>query len=171
MAGFSRNVALFALSCLLGGLLLFLFVVDPTLANPNVTSGLSGSMRGAISGAIVHRFYPITYLFGGTAAFFLLLACFAGGPAARGPRRALVFGILLLGLNAADDLYISRRINQIKVRIANPQQVDSAREDLKQWQQIGTIAFAATTACCLLGALFLLPAGSAAGAKGKGGKK
>jgi hypothetical protein len=168
---FTKNAALFALSALLGCLFFFMLVVDPTLSNPNVTGdGLSFGMHGAISGAIMRRVYPITYGAGGVAAFFLLLASFGSAPSVRGCRRALILTVLLLGCNAANDLYITKRIHKARLQLSNPDQARPSREEYRRWQQASTVAFASTAACCLLGVIFLLPAGSAPKAKGKGGK-
>ncbi|MDD2709436.1 MAG: DUF4149 domain-containing protein [Verrucomicrobiae bacterium] len=161
-------MALLSLGVLLGCLSFSVFVVDPVLANPDVASGLSEQMRQAICGATQRRDFLIAYVAGGVAAFFLLLASF-NAKMGRGPRRALVLVILMLGLNAGNDLYVKDRLSHLQVRITNSDHAGGFRDQLKRWRLISTVTFAATLSCCLLAALFLLPSG-APPKGGRGGK-
>ena len=182
MSSFSKNVALLLLGFWLGCSIFFVAVVAPTLfqkqeaheeePHPGIVSGgLSTEMAGAISGSILRRIYLITYVAVGTATFFLLLASFGDAKWAKGPRRALVFCILVLGLNAANDLWIHDRINKIKLQMTNPDgsRKESFQQQFKQWHEASRWVYGAATLSGLLGAILLLP--SVAGAKSKKSSK
>ncbi|MBI4024795.1 MAG: DUF4149 domain-containing protein [Verrucomicrobia bacterium] len=162
MGNFSKNAALLALGLWLGCALLFAGVVAPTLFNPNVVSGLSASMAGAISGAILRRIYVITYAGAGVAAFFLLIACLGEAKGARGPRRALILCTLALAFNATNDLWIHDRINKARVEMGNTDghRAEGLRATFNQWHKASRWVYGITVGCGALAAVLLLPPAS-----------
>ncbi len=175
MGSFSKNAALLTLGFWLGCAIMFAAVVAPALFNPDVASGLSRPMAGAISGAILRRIYVITYACGGLAIFFLLIASFGELKGAKGPRRALIFCVLLIGLNALNDLWIHDRINKIRVSMANPDtgKAETLREEFDRWHQVSTWVYGCAVLFGALAAISLLPGAAAgkSGGKTQGSKK
>ena len=170
MGSFSKNMALLLIGFWLGSAVLFAAVVAPTLFNPNVVSGLSPSMAGAISGAILRRIYLITYICIGTSTFFLIMASL-GEKDARGPRRALLLCILILGLNALSDLWILDRMNKVKLAKANApfSEIGSLQKEFDRWHQISLWVYGGTILLGGLSAILLLP--SVSGGRSKKSSK
>lgn len=171
MGSFFKNAALLALGFWLGCTVFFSAVVAPTLFNPEVTSGLSRSMAGAISGAILRRIHFITYACIGLSAFFLLLACLGEAKGAAGPRRALVLCLLILGLNTVHDRWILARMNKIKLEMSNaPTETAAAthRAQFNRWHQYSTWTFGAAMIFGTFSVFSLLP--SVTGSKPKRSK-
>jgi len=168
MGNFSKNIALLILGFWLGCAVLFAAVVAPTLFNPDVASGLTRSMAGAISGAILRRVFIITYICLGISLLFLLMASFGG--VSKGARRAFVLCILALGLNAINDLWILDRLNKIKLQKTNATETKvetSLQKDFDYWHKISTGVYGGEVFFGALAAIFLLPTGSGSGSGGK----
>ncbi len=159
VGSFSKNVALLAIGFWLGCAVLFGAVVAPTLFNPDVASGLSSSMAGAITGAILRRIHLITYVSIGLATFFLLMCSFGEAKGARGPRWAVLLCLLVLALNAANAEWIHRHLNRIKVDLANAPKTEKAgfHREFMMWHKRSVWVYAATTACGALAAILLVP--------------
>jgi hypothetical protein len=166
MGSFSKNIALLAIGLWLGAVALFAAVVAPTLFNTDVAF-LSRDMAGAISGAILRRIYLLTYLCIGLAAFFLTVCSFGEAKGARGPRRALLLCLLLLGLNAANDIWIHGHISRLRLQMANmePGQAHGLKKQFDTWHKTSVWIYSSSLACGTLAALFLLP--SVAGGKSR----
>ncbi len=162
MGSISKNVALLTLGFWLGCAVLFAAVVAPTLFNPDVASGLTRNMAGAISGAILRRVFFITYICGGVAIFFLFLASLGGAGNVKGARRALVLCILMLGLNAINDLWILDRLNKLKLQKTNATgtKVETLQKDFDYWHKISIGVYGSAVFFGAMAAIFLLPAGS-----------
>ena len=161
MGGFYKNIALVALGFWLGCAILFVAVVAPVLFNPDVTSGLSREMAGAIAGAIIGRIYLITYICIGTSAFFILLALWSMG--FYGNKRLLYTFILcltVLGLNIASDLWIRPQLYKIRLEITNSTGSSTAlQEKFKKWHTFSEWTYGAAVGCGLLGTILLIPSG------------
>ena len=160
-------MALLALGFWLGCALFFAAVVAPTLFNPDVVSGLSRSMAGAISGAILRWFFYITYICIGVSIFFLLIASF--GNASKGARRALVLCVLVLSLNAVNDLWLRDRLNKIKLQKTNASEAKAEvlQKDFDYWHNISVGVYGGAVFFGALSAIFLLPAGAGSGGKSR----
>ena len=165
MAPLSRNLALLALAFWLGVSVLFSAVVAPTLFDPDVTSGLSRDMAGAINTAVLRRVYLITYICGGLSAF-LLVVCFVlergGSPA---PKRAFVLCLLLLVCNAANDIWIHRHLSRIRLEMANSQAAHqgSLKARFDRWHKASVWVFSAGLGAGSLAILLLLAPGKGGG--------
>ena len=162
MAGLSKNLALLLLGFWLGCAVLFALIITPTLFNPEVASGLSKEMAGAIAGAILRRIYLITYVCIGLAAVFLFIAFLGEARAGKGLRYALGLCILVLALNAVSHLWILDKIYKIKLEINNSLGPDSVAlsEKFKWWHKTSTIVYGSAVVCGALGAIaLLLPGG------------
>ena len=170
MGSFSKNVALVALGFWMGCAILFVAVVAPTIFNADVASGLSRDMAASISSAILRRVYTITYIVVGIAAFFLLMASFADR-GARGPRRALILCLLILGVNAFSHLWVVDKMNKIRVQMANVEQgsVPALKETFNKWHKASEVIYGTAVAFGLLASALLLP-GGVAGKTGKSRK-
>lgn len=94
-----------------------------------------------------------------------------GEKGARGPRRALLLCILVLGLNALSDLWILDRINKVKLAKANApaSEIGSLQKEFDRWHQVSIWVYGGTVLLGGLSAIFLLP--SVSGGRSKKNSK
>jgi hypothetical protein len=179
MGSFSKNMALLALGFWIGCAYLFAGVIAPMLFDQSIEGPLGGLNRdvaGSIVTAILPRIYKLTYVCVGIAVLFLFMACFSEAKGAKGPRRALILCILLLGLNAANHLWILDKVHHIKLAMVNPDGTKSStlKKEFDQWHTISTWTYGAAGICGIIAAACLLPAAvpaKSSGGKSKSGKK
>jgi len=145
----------------------FFLLVTQILFNPDIVVGVSREIAGSISAAVLRRVFWITYLTGGTALFFLIVASFSGG---KWPRRALALCVLLLGLNALNDLWILDRLNKIKLQKTNSGETPALKAQFELWHNISIGVYGAGMVMGGLAALCLLPAAGAPGKPKKSSK-
>ncbi len=171
MGAFSKNAALLALGLWLGCAIFFGAVAAPTIFNPDVAGGVDRGVLGAISGAMLRRVYFITYITIGIATFFLLIASIGESKGAKGTRWALVLCLLVLGINAISDLWIANKLNKLKMGMTNSHSSEATalKMEFDSWHARATWIYQAAVLCGGLGAILLLPAGTAA--KGKKSSK
>jgi len=164
MNSFSKNTALLALGLWLGCAIFFPAVVVPTLFNldgaednPGGVVGLSRPMAGAINGHLLRKLYVITYVEISVAIFFLGVASFGQGGGIW-PRRALALCVLVLGLNALNDLWIHDRITKLQLGITNAPsgEAGALQKEFDLWHRAstgvygGAVLVAGIAACCLI---------------------
>jgi len=167
VGSFSKNVALLAIGFWLGCTILFAAVVAPTLFNKDVTLGMSVSMQGAIIGAILRRIYFLSYICIGVASSFLLVSSLREGKGASGPRRAFILCVFVLGLNAANDLWVLDRINKVKVQMANGGDQAHLHQEFENWHKASTAIYGCAVLFGSVAAALLLPSVSGRSRKSK----
>lgn len=167
MAPLSRNLALFTLAFWLGVAVLFSAVVAPTLFDPDVASGLSRDMAGAINTALLRRVYLITYICGGLAAFLLAVCWVLERGGSPSPKRAFGLCLLLLLGNVANDVGIHHRLSRIRVEMTNPtaHSLADLKASFDRWHKTSVWVFTASLAFGSLAILLLLPPGNSGGAR------
>ncbi|MCC7519689.1 MAG: DUF4149 domain-containing protein [Verrucomicrobiae bacterium] len=161
MAPLSRNLALLCLAFWFGACLFFSAVVAPTLFDPDVASGLSRDMAGAINTAVLRRVYLITYICGGLSAFMLIVCWVLERGGSHAPKRAFFLCLLLLVGNAVNDVGIHRRLSRARVEMANcsPSRHAELKASFDRWHKGSVWIFTAGLAAGGLALLLLLPPG------------
>lgn len=167
MAPLSRNLTLLALAFWLGASVLFSAVVAPTLFDPDVASGLSRDMAGAINTAVLRRVYLITYICSGLAAFFLVVCSVIERGGSPTPKRAFALCLLLLACNAANDVWIHHHLSRLRVEMANSplSHRPSLEGDFRRWHRASVWIFTAGLGAGSLAILLLLPPGGGGGSR------
>jgi hypothetical protein len=169
MGSFSKNVALLLLGFWLGCAIFLAFVVARgALFNPDVAIGLTPEMISSIIRAILRRTFLITYISIGISVLFLTMACLGEARGAKGPQRALMLCLIILSLNAVNDLWIMNQTNKVQLAMQNTldtSKKDTLKLEFKKWHKISTSVFGTAVVLGTIAALCLLP--SAAAPKGK----
>jgi len=178
MGSFSKNMALLALGFWLGCTIFFAAIVTPMLFNQGMEGPLGGINRdvaGAIVGALLPQIFTLTYACIGVALLFLIMASISDAKGSKGPRRALIFCILVMSLNAVNHLWILEKVHMIKLKMVNPDgtKATNLKKEFDQWHTASTGVYSGAVVCGLIGALCLLPAATPAksAGKSKSGKK
>ena len=159
MAPLSRNLALVTLAFWLGASVLFSAVVAPSLFDPDVSSGLSRDMAGAINTAVLRRVYLVTYVCAALAAFLLVVCSVLERGGSPAPKRAFALCLLLLACNAANDVGIHRHLSRTRVDMANsgPRRQAELKADFDRWHRASVWVFTGGLAAGSLALLLLLP--------------
>ena len=153
MTQLSKPVTLALLWLWAGAALMFMAFTAPTLFNPNVLD--NRDLSGAISGAILKRFFAASYYVLGACTLISLLGWIADIKVRRRMELLFFLSLVLLGANILQDKLVRTRLIQIKLEIKNaPDEKRRAglQTRFNDWHQISVSLFGGSLLLALLGA-------------------
>lgn len=163
MTQLSKPVTLSLLWLWTGAGIMFAAFTAPTLFNPGVLD--DRELSGAISGAILKRYFTASYYVLGACALFSLLGWLADMKARRKVELLFFLSLLLFVVNVVQDKVVRTRIVRIKLDLKNtPDEArqNELRKEFNTWHQVSTGLFGGALLVTIAGAGFVALTGEGA---------